>query len=131
LGVALASYTLRLKSRGVSLDFAIGVTLVAMLLISPLSWEHYDVILFPVIALLLGRRMPLALRWGAALWILAMTIGFVVRQPWEQAELLGAGLPSLLGRVFLFAMMVLAAESAIGQPSASNVASPLTHQPGR
>ncbi len=95
-------------SRSGDYHFVMSLSFVAMLLISPLSWEHYDVILFPAVAWSLAQRESRFLRGTASVWIVLMLFGFYLRQPWEQAETLAAGYPSLVGRLVLLSGLAAA-----------------------
>lgn len=112
LSAVCVAYISRLARKGFGLDQMMAITVVAMLLVSPLSWEHYDVMLFLVVAWMLRPESPKPARVGAALWLWAMTIGFFLRQPWEQAGLLAAGPPSLLGRLLLLVVLLVVARQA-------------------
>jgi alpha-1,2-mannosyltransferase len=104
-----AGYSWWLRRRGARFDLVFAVSVVAMLLISPLSWEHYDAMLIPVVAFLLGRGSPIVAKVTASMWLILMTAGFMARQPWEQAGLLASGITSLVGRVLLLGGLVYAA----------------------
>jgi alpha-1,2-mannosyltransferase len=108
LSAVVAAHSWLLQTKGASFDHVMALAMIAMLLLSPLSWEHYDAALFAVVALFLASGRKRILRLAALAWLLLMTVGFFFRQPWEQGAVIAAGLPSLVGRIGLLVALVLA-----------------------
>ncbi len=110
VGVVTVSTVLVLlvaKSRSVEGRYlnAVALTTVVMLLASPLSWEHYDVMLVPV-AFVLMQGGPSVGRWAAWSWLSLITVGYYVKQPLELAGSLDPGLVALVGRMILLVGMI-------------------------
>ena len=57
--------------------FAVAITLAV--LGSPLSWEHYDIVLLPVVAWLYGWRKERFVVAGVSTWVALVTLGRFVR----------------------------------------------------
>jgi alpha-1,2-mannosyltransferase len=115
LGIVIAAYSRRLQLKGADFDYAMALAVITMLLISPLSWEHYDIILFLVLALLLGSDPTRFSRLAVAVWVVAFSVGYFI-QPSEQA-----GLRSLVGRIYLLLALIVVAEWKLGENSAGRL----------
>jgi len=113
VGLLGAVFWLR-RARRHSWDETIAVLVVVMLLASPLSWDHYDVLTFPVVAwVLLDReRWPIPSRMLAGSWILLQLIGPALNG-WMGTPSAGVfGSLALLGRLMLLTALLVGAASS-------------------
>lgn len=83
-------------------DVMLSVTVVAMVLAAPLSWEHYDAMLLLPLGVLIGTQGNRSARVSGWLWLGVITLGYFLRQPWESA-FLDTGSISFGGRLILVA----------------------------
>ncbi|MGH7129554.1 MAG: hypothetical protein ACREIV_13375, partial [Planctomycetaceae bacterium] len=108
--VVIGAAVLKARSR-VEQDCAFGMALIGMLLLSPVTWEHYLLmLLIPIAVVWLVSRSSRAMRWSLAatvaalsapvLWIIDQTVpgGFNsgVATPWHTLTVLSFQLYALL-----------------------------------
>lgn len=83
---------------------AIPTAIVLGLLVSPLSWEHYDVVLLGVSVWLLAKQG--SLRIAAILWLILAELGGVVRV-FNTPSFTWLGARTLFGRLLLAAAILI------------------------
>lgn len=120
VGAALASWMV--SRRGFDFDLAFGVVIVLSLLSSPLSWEHYDLLLIPVVAVASAIETRsgggTTFLWFAGVWVFlqvaAIPVDAVVSTPVFSAT----GILSLAGRlvVLIGALWLVRRHSSRPQP---------------
>lgn len=108
LSLALCLFVVWLRNLGGSIDLGVSLTLIAMLLISPLSWEANDVILLLPVALGLSGSRDVMSRAFAFGWLAIVILGYYALQNLELLDPVWAGRRSLFGRLTLLAGVGLA-----------------------
>lgn len=90
------------------LDWAYGLGVVGMLLASPLAWEHYDAVLLlvAVFVVVVGSSLD---RWLGVLVLAIATIGYYLRQPFEDPGPFTSGGVALTVRLLLLGALLASA----------------------
>lgn len=112
VGAIAITLAMVIPIKGRSLDLSLSLTLMIALISSPISWEHYDVMAFLVVAYLAAvisrnSRASTPLKFALGLWLTIQLVspriaGFTLG---ERAFTL-SGPMALAGRIVLFAALV-------------------------
>jgi hypothetical protein len=108
LGAAVAAWLISHPRR--DLDIVLGAVLVIALLTSPLSWEHYDLLALPVVAIFATRgtsRFKAPIVWACLGWVGLQ----VIANPLD--ALIGSPTFSLAGTLALVGRLLLLAAAAL------------------
>jgi hypothetical protein len=84
-----------------SLNVTLTIATLGMLLAAPLSWEHYDMLLFLPIALALSRASRVVVPAFAWAWLGLITIGYYLPEALGREDSAASGVRSLSGRLLL------------------------------
>ena len=102
--VAVAAYYFARRYQ--TLDGVIAVVLTLSLLGSPLSWEHYDVILIPVVGWAWSRNGNFLNTVGLAFWMGILVLARFAQLTVQGSGPLGVGVTALVGRCLLLLVLV-------------------------
>lgn len=88
-----------------NLDLAFGSVLLIALLASPLSWEHYDLVILPAVGFLASTirspRLSDPILWGCAIWGILQLAAIPLDAVLSSPTFSSAGVVTLGGRVAL------------------------------